>query len=334
MKVDVIYAGRPKDGTMNGILRQAINMINGLMEAGVDVRPIPIKKIEPRIFGKPVGGWLSQRVFLQTLRRTDADIVHSVSLWMISPNTDIVHAHDIFPLMYADHFGLTNTTKRFYKRILNQAKNVNRVIVESNVVKESLVERGFDGNKIVKITTKVPQPENIGPNPYKDDGKIHLFTLGEFGKRKRFGVLYEYMQSFQEAELYHIGRVVYKNYYEECMKFKPPNVHYLGYKPEAEMRGYMKYADAFVYNTLNEGQGFAPMEAMRLNVKTIVNDLPVFRELLGDKAYYYNDVDGFIRAVCDKPKKTGLVEQIAQYDDEIEKTIKLYKEVLVEEGTK
>ena len=270
---------------------------------------------------------MSQRVFLQTLRRTDADLVHSVSIWMISPNTNIVHAHDIFPLQYADHFGLTNTTKRFYYHVLKQAREVDRVVVESNVVKESLLPYGFDESKIVKITTKIPLPETIGPNPYTNDGKMHLFTLGEFGKRKRFDVLYKYMSFFKEADLYHIGRVVYQPYYEQCMREKPDNVHYLGYKRESEMRGYMKYADAFVYNTLNEGQGFAPMEAMRLDVKTVVNNMPIFHEMLGNKAYYYNSVWEFIDA-CHKPKPSGLPEQIAQYDNEIEKTIQLYKECL------
>jgi hypothetical protein len=69
------------------------------------------------------------------------------------------------------------------------------------------------------------------------------------------------------------------------------------------------------------------MEAMKLNTQTVINDLPEHRELLGNKPYYYHNKDEFLQMIY-KPKQSGLIQQISQYDNWIEKYKKVYNEVV------
>ena len=72
---------------------------------------------------------------------------------------------------------------------------------------------------------------------------------------------------------------------------------------------------------------FIIMEAMKMNTQVVINDIPVHRELLGDKPYYFNSKDEFFYMIYAN-KKSGLVNQIFQYDNWIEKYLKVYGEFL------
>ncbi len=126
--------------------------------------------------------------------------------------------------------------------------------------------------------------------------------------------------------LYHVGNIVYKDYYEKCMRDKPENVYYLGYQDKVTVGDYMKNADYFVYNSLDEGQGLPPLEAMLLNTQPVVNDIPVFREMMNDRAYYYTDRESFYKSIH-SPKKDGLEEWVRRYDNWAKETIKVYESV-------
>ena len=136
-------------------------------------------------------------------------------------------------------------------------------------------------DQIHVIPSAVRKMNYSGNNLYPNEGKIHLFTMVEFGIRKMFDVLYNYVRNEDNITLYRIGGVTYKKYYEECMKIKQKNIVYLGYIDEGTAADYMKYAYYFVFNTVNEGQGLPPMEAMLPNTQPVLNDLTVFRGIMG-----------------------------------------------------
>jgi glycosyltransferase involved in cell wall biosynthesis len=69
------------------------------------------------------------------------------------------------------------------------------------------------------------------------------------------------------------------------------NVKYLGYLNDEEMKTVIKNAEALLYPTLYEGFGIPPLEAMAVNTKVIVSDIPAIREIYGDTVYYINPYD-------------------------------------------
>jgi hypothetical protein len=65
---------------------------------------------------------------------------------------------------------------------------------------------------------------------------------------------------------------------------------------------------------------------MKLNTQVVVNDLSEHKLLLGDRPYYFHNRDEFLEMIW-KEKKSGLVEQISQYDNWIGKYKTAYEKV-------
>ena len=162
-------------------------------------------------------------------------------------------------------------------------------------------------------------------NPYPNDGKLHLITMGEIhGKlpnRKRIFELYDWIKDRNDIDLYHIGIVSDPRYIGYAK-----NIHQLGQVDPQAKFNYLAYADKYVFKTIGEGQGLPTMEAMRLNTQPVINDLPEHRYFLGDKPYYYHNKEEFLEMIW-KPKRDGLIEQVSQYDNWIDKFQKVYEEV-------
>ncbi len=59
---------------------------------------------------------------------------------------------------------------------------------------------------------------------------------------------------------------------------------FTGYVPDAELVGLLRSATAFAYPSVYEGFGIPAVEAMACGVPTLVSDVPVMREVVGDAA--------------------------------------------------
>lgn len=60
-----------------------------------------------------------------------------------------------------------------------------------------------------------------------------------------------------------------------------------GYLTDDELVKYYQKAQIFVYTSLYEGFGIPPLEAMACGTPTIISDIPVFRELYGEAAMFF-----------------------------------------------
>lgn len=319
MKIKLVYS---KTKAYNGIKAYSTNLYGDMAKNGMDVKFIPLSKMEVVIRDKKYGGWLSKDLLSWSVG--NADIVHSTTHWDLTLHTNVVTIHDLYPLIERKYFSITEKVEihqlHRLKKVNNQCKFI---IVQAKHIQEH-VERFVKDVPIEIIPSKifVEQPTR---NPYPDDNKLHLITMGEIQNelpRKQIYDLYDWVKNLDNADLYHIGKITDPKYINYS-----PNIHQLGYVSPQEKCNYLAYADKYVFKTLGEGQGYPVMEAMKLNTQTVINDLPEHRELLGDKPYYYNNKDEFLEMIY-KPNKSGLVEQISQYDNWIEKYKKVYDEVV------
>jgi hypothetical protein len=318
MKIKMVYSNTK---TYNGIKAYSLNLYNEMSES-MDVALIPLPKIEVVIRGKKVGGWTSQRLMAWTVG--DADIVHSTSHWDLTPHTNVVTIHDLYPIIQREYFNTSDRAMKFYLSMLRKVRERCKHIVVQGKHIEEQVRRYIPDIPISVIPTKV-FVDKPTVNPYPDDGKLHLITMGEIHgdlpNRKQIYELYDWVKDLDGVDLYHIGRITDLQYIGYS-----PNIHQLGSVSQQDKFNYLAYADKYVFKTIGEGQGFPTMEAMKLNTQVVINDLPEHRNLLGDKPYYYHTRDEFIEMIY-KPKKSGLVEQISQYDNWVEKYKKVYEEV-------
>jgi glycosyltransferase involved in cell wall biosynthesis len=86
---------------------------------------------------------------------------------------------------------------------------------------------------------------------------------------------------------------------EDWQRKLPGNCKFCGEQGEDQMRAL--YADSATYAATSryEPFGLAPVEAALSGCALIANDIPVFRELWGDAAFYFdrNDADSLARAI-------------------------------------
>ena len=319
MKIKIAYSNSKN---FNGIKAYSLNLYDDLKkEINVKLKPVP--KIEISIHKKRIGGWTSQRLLAWTVGK--ADIVHSTSHWDITPHTNVVTIHDLYPLVESEYFKTSQRAKRFYLKTLdNVQKKAKYIIVEGPHIAEQ-VNKYITGIPIAIVPIKIFVKPALS-NPYPSNGKLHLVTMGEIHgdlpNRKQIYDIYDWIKGLSDVELYHIGRITDNRYIGYSA-----NIHQLGAVSQQEKFNYLQYADKFVFKTIGEGQELPTMEAMRLNTQVVINDLPEHRYFLGDKPYYYHNKDEFLEMIW-KPKKSGLVDQIRQYDNWIEKFLYVYNEVV------
>jgi len=286
MKVDIIY---PSVRIMTGTRRYAEKLTAALQAKGVDIRRHPVRKIEFTLGGRPVGGLISQR-FLVRFVRTDAFIVHALSPEVITERTNVVTVHDIIPLLRKDIFVKGWRDVLGYRMMFERIRNIH-ILVQTEMTRKQMIEEGFDAGLIYVTGGSVDsifRPSGA-PSPFPEDGLKHIVTVGDFNPRKRFDIIYRTILNMKGVSLYHIGSFNnWKGRYEELKSVASGSerIHLLGQQPDEVLVNYLTHADLFLYLSEEEGIGYTPAEAISCGCPALVNELPVFRETLGDAVYY------------------------------------------------
>lgn len=87
-------------------------------------------------------------------------------------------------------------------------------------------------------------------------------------------------------------------------------VVFTGYVSDGQLRWLMRNCRANVYLSRDEGFGLPPIEAVALGARTLVSNLPIFHETLGNDAEYTNAFDLVetaenIRKICESKPSDG-----------------------------
>jgi len=78
-----------------------------------------------------------------------------------------------------------------------------------------------------------------------------------------------------------------------------PNVHFTGFVSESQKEDILKNAVAFVFPSFSEGFGIPIVEAGLYNTPIVCADIPIFREISGEKAIYFDphSTESFAKAI-------------------------------------
>jgi glycosyltransferase involved in cell wall biosynthesis len=324
-----------------GNRRYAEQILKGLNDAGYRHKEVGIKKIEISLWGKPFGGIISQYL---GMKMKSFDLLNSYPIHSLAPeltpkNGDIVTIHDIVPFIESAKFMRNNYDKRSYNLMYSNALNAKMLLSSTYFGKEELIrELKIQEDRVAVVYLSIdhskfyPDPNN----PYPDDGKIHLVTVGDFNPRKRFDLLFNIISKNKDMSLYHIGPVNSWKERAEMLKnmaSKTENIKLLGSVDDGILRRYISNADAFVYISDGEGFGLPPIEALACGTNVVVNDLPVFKETIGSIASISgieNFEEAILKTVNNKRSREELISFSQRYSlkNEINNLIKLYGDFL------
>ncbi len=245
-----------------------------------------------------------QIIFPNLLNKENLDLMHFpyFSLPIFYSRPFVVTVHDLI----INHFptGKASTlpypmyiVKRFgYDFVIkNAVKNATKIIVPLHVVKDDLVQTlGVQANKIMVTyegaSLKLKGKEEIGKNAspfflYVGNAYPHKnleFLINAFTKFKK--------DIKKDMHLVLVGEndFFYKRLSELVEKEKISGIIFRHDVGDEELALLYSQATAYVSASLMEGFGLPPLEAMAANCSVLLSDIPSFREVCRDAAFYFD----------------------------------------------
>ncbi|WP_334141207.1 glycosyltransferase family 1 protein [Atlantibacter hermannii] len=205
--------------------------------------------------------------------------------------------HDIIPLIFEDEYlAKHNPIRPWYFEKLDLAKNATKVITDSyaslseiethlNIKDMTVVPLGIDAddfsNADIISSEEIKQRFHIdkefilytgGVNPHKNIERLFsaYATLREI-KSKYVIVIAGKIPDFIENLYYLLDKLNIRN-----------NVIFTDYVSDAELQSLYTNCSLFVFPSYKEGFGMPPLEAMACGAVTIVADIPVMHEVIGE----------------------------------------------------
>ncbi len=308
---------------------------------GVELQEIPLRKVERSFLGRPIGGHLS--LMWQASRlKISAEAVHSLSPEVISPRTNFVTVHDVFPLKYPEMYSPNAFRRRSNEKVFRKILEVDWIISVSKATKRDLEEiLGIDPEKVKVIYEGVDFskffPDPRPPEALKEEG-IRVLLVGDLNPRKKYEVVFEAALQEEELYVYHVGS---RNSWEErwkrlseIAKDSDGRINLIGPVSDEELRRWLSSVDFFAFPTLDEGFGLPALEAMACGTNVLLSDIPIFHEIVGEMASGYFDLDpeSFLKALegARRKRPEDLIEYARKFNwsRTAEETLNYYLEVL------
>ncbi|MEF1308606.1 glycosyltransferase family 4 protein [Vibrio mytili] len=223
--------------------------------------------------------------------------------WIAYPNNDVYSKLSFFEL-------LKNKLRFSVQNIL--FKSYDRLVVEGEHVKASLISRGYNDSDISVVS-------NCVSTIYDDESKWadidfdysqleYDFTLGFIGRpyphknieilhkvneilKIDFGLKINFLFTFSGSEMKKLGFDKLKNF------------HTVGVINTNQCPNFYKSIDALIFPSLLECFSASPIEALKTSTTVIASNYPFVRDVCKDAAFYFdplnpNDIAKVINEVC------------------------------------
>lgn len=174
--------------------------------------------------------------------------------------------------------------KHYYRRFAERAARGGSLATVSNTVKNELLE-AFPESKVFVIGNVV-SIDQVTADDYALPPKPYFLAVGSIEPRKnlrRLANAYAASNLASEFDLLLVGR--------RAWGALPPGVRFTGPVSDSELVSIYKGAQAVIAPSLYEGFGLPVAEAMALGVPIHCSDIPVFREVAGERADFFDALD-------------------------------------------
>jgi glycosyltransferase involved in cell wall biosynthesis len=291
-------------------------------------------------------GFGEQTVFLSQLMQDHLDLMHFTYFsWpALYPGRFIATVHDITPLLFTTgKLSVRNPLwyqikYQIFKKVFSrQIMKAERLIVPTRAVEKEVMDYfNIPATKITPIyeglNYEFPR-ESVSPTlnyPY-------LLYVGNFYPHKNVEALIAAFNKVKEKNDFRLLLVGPANYFSRELALGDRVILRTDLGSQ-DLSDLYKHAYALVFPSFAEGFGLPVVEAMHFGTPLILSDIPVFREIAGDQAVYFDPhsvdsihdmIQSVIHSVLLNPlKPTHLDESKYSFRTMAEQTLKLYLDMV------
>ena len=145
--------------------------------------------------------------------------------------------------------------------------------------KISVVYGAVDGVRFSHLPS-VPSPEA----PF-------ALAVSSIDPRKNFPMLVKAFKGIKGYKLYIVGKQNHVFSQQGGLDEESSSVKFLGRVSDDELRRLYNQAQCFIFPSIYEGFGLPLLEAMTCGCPVLASDIPVFREVCGEAAIYFDPYD-------------------------------------------
>ena len=121
--------------------------------------------------------------------------------------------------------------------------------------------------------------------------KPYFFSLGSLAPNKNIQWILKVAQHHPQYNFLIAGKADLKAYGEDYKEYDYPNVKFLGYISDGEIKYLMRHCKAFIFPSFFEGFGIPPLEAMSVGAKVVLAKSSCLPEIFGNSGYYIDPND-------------------------------------------
>ncbi|MFD2563576.1 glycosyltransferase family 4 protein [Aquimarina rubra] len=305
---------------VSGVQRFAIEICKELKKANLDIIFVAPKNIIHKSLAKQLDvveigyfkGHLWEQMELKLFVAKEKALL--ICLCNTAPlflKNQIITIHDLCFLNYPQWFSFY-FRKAYSFLIPRIAKKAMHILTVSETSKKEIIDIiGIDENKISVIYNAVtPIFKSFETKKQKNlsiEGK-YILSVSSHHPRKNFErLVFAFLDlGITDLKLVIVGNF-HKHFKNENIKFSD-RVIFKENVDDRELMALYKNAELFVYPSLYEGFGIPIIEAMSLGTQVCISDIPVFREICGGYAVYFdpssvNEIKESIKLALKKPKE-------------------------------
>jgi glycosyltransferase involved in cell wall biosynthesis len=195
--------------------------------------------------------------------------------------------HDLLPL--TDLRLSDVATRLFLSRLLTSLRQADELAFVShdsmNRFRELLPQFAHLPRRVVYPRTRFDLPEAAHPSaPSARAGQPAFVMIVSAEPRKNLGAVIRAFRKLPQADLVVIGYAGRA----QLARNLPPNVRFAGYLEEHDKAALIAEAHGLIMPSLAEGFGVPIIEALAANTPVLCSDIPVFREVAGELADYFD----------------------------------------------
>lgn len=202
----------------------------------------------------------------------------------------IISIHDVAFKLFKNTF--SKSFSLVYNFLVPRlAKKCLHIITVSNTAKEELCfELDLPSEKITVVYNGISPIFKL-KNKFllKNHHKPYILTVSSHHPRKNYDRLLKAFNGIgtNNVDLYVVGNFI--DHFNSDNDIKQiSNVKYLTNVSDKQLLVYYQNAEFFIFPSLYEGFGIPVIEAMSQNLRCVISDIPVFREI-GDESVTYID---------------------------------------------